>query len=169
VKMDPRVRISSASLEKKFFLELRMASVFSQTSDAVLQAGSFREPLQKLSQQASGPTRDSLQAFQNKLAAILGGPSGSAAPSADAVTLTRVNGQVAVLYGQVWQADAEPTVAQIKASAAAEHDASDVMQRWDVLKATGLPALNRALRSASLPEIPVESGPHKEETPMDEE
>jgi len=169
VKMDPRVQLSSASLEKKFFLELRLASVFNQTSDALLQAGSLRDPLQKLSQQATGTTRDSVEAFQTKLAAIVGGPAGSAAPPADAITLTRVNGQFAVLYGQVWQADAEPTVAQVKAGLAAEHDASDVMQRWDALRTSELPALNRALHSANLPELRVKSDPHKEETLLDEE
>ena len=57
VKMDPRVKISAAGLEKKFQLEMRLASLLSQTSQAVMQAGSIRDPLQKLSQQATGPAR----------------------------------------------------------------------------------------------------------------
>jgi len=169
VKMDPRITISSAGLEKKFLLEVRLASLLTQTSGALLQAGSMREPLQKLTQQATGPTLDAIQAFQNKLAAILGASAGSAAPAPDAVTLARVNGQFGVLYGQVWQVDAEPTVAQIEGSVAAEHDASDAMQRWNALMTSDLPALNGALRSAKLPEIKIESDPHKEETLMDEE
>jgi photosystem II stability/assembly factor-like uncharacterized protein len=169
VKMDPRVTISSARLEKKFQLEIRLASLLAQTSGALLQAGSIREPLQKLSQQATGATLDAVQAFQNKLARILGAPAGPAPPAPDAVTLARVNGQVSVLYGQVWQADAEPTTPQSEAIAATEHDATDLTQRWDALKTTDLPALNRSLRVASLPEIKIESDPHKEETLMDEE
>jgi len=51
---------------------------------------------------------------KNKLAAVLGAPAGFAAPPADAVTLTRVNGQVTTLYGQVWQADSEPTQRNLK-------------------------------------------------------
>src|SRR6202040_2699855 len=70
VKMDPRVQASSASLEKKFQLEMRLASLLSQTSKAVMQAGSIRDPLQKLSQQATGTAHDSIQAFQAKLAAV---------------------------------------------------------------------------------------------------
>ena len=169
VKMDPRVQVSPTSLERKFQLETRLASLLSQTSKAVMQAGSIREPLEKLSQQASGPTRDAVQALQNKLAGVLGAPAGFAAPPADAVTLTRVNGQVATLYGQVWQVDAEPTRAQSEAIATVEHDASDIMQRWDALKMTDIPSLNRALRAAKLPEVQVESNPHKEEAGMDEE
>jgi photosystem II stability/assembly factor-like uncharacterized protein len=169
VRMDPRVQISAAGLEKKFQLEMRLASLLSQTSRAVMQAGSIREPLQKLSEQATGATLDSVKAFQNKLAAVVGASGGFFAPPADEITLARVNGQVAVLYGQVWQADAEPTVAQSEAIAAIEHDASDVMQRWDALKTTDLPALNRTLRGANLPEVQIESDSHKEEAVMDEE
>jgi len=169
VKMDPRVQVSPASLERKFQFERRLASLLSETSKAVMQAGSIRDPLQKLSQQASGPTRDAVQGLQNKLAGVLGAPAGFAAPPADAVTLTRVNGQVATLYGQVWQVDAEPTSAQSEAIATVEHDASDVMQRWDALKTTDIPTLNRALRGAKLPEVQLESNPHKEEAGVDEE
>ena len=169
VKMDPRVQISSASLEKKFQLEMRLASLLSQTSKAVMQAGSIREPLQKLSQQATGTARDSIQAFQAKLASVLGAPAGSPAPPADEITLARVNGQVAVLYGQVWQADAEPTATQSEAVAATEHDALDVMKRWDALRTSDLPALNRELPAANLPEVQIESDPHPDDAGLDEE
>ena len=169
VKMDPRVKISPAGLQKKFQMEVRLASLLSLTSKAVLQAGSIRDPLQKLSQQASGPAHDSVQAFQNKLTAVLGPPAGSAAPPADEISLLRVNGQIAVLYGQVSQADAEPTGAQSEAIASSEHDSLDAVNRWDALKTSDLPELNRALRGANIPEVRVESDSHKEETVMDEE
>jgi hypothetical protein len=80
-----------------------------------------------------------------------------------------VNEQVATLYGQVWQADAEPTATQFEGAAATEHDASEVMKRWDALKAADLPALNRELRAANLPEVNMESHPHQKDTGMDEE
>jgi len=169
VKMDPRVKITTTGLDQKFHLELRLASLLSETSKAVMQAGSTREPLQKLSEQAAGPTKDSVLAFQKKLTAVLGAPSGFVAPPSAEVTLARANGQVAGLYGQVWQADAEPTAAQSEAATATEHDASDVMKRWDALKTADLPALNRALRDAKLPEVKIESDPHKEEAATDEE
>jgi photosystem II stability/assembly factor-like uncharacterized protein len=169
VKMDPRVHISTAGLEKKFQSEVRLASLLSQTSRAVLQAGSIREPLQKLSQQATGTARDSVQAFQTKLTAVLGASGGVPAPPADEANLTRVNGQIAILYGQVWQADAEPTSTQSEAVAATEHNALDLMKRWAALKTSDLPALNRELREANLPEVQVESDPHQDDAGMDEE
>ena len=169
VKMDPRVRTSSAGLEEKFELETHLASLLSQTSKAVMQAGSIREPLQKLTQQATGPARDSVRAFQTKLTAVVGASGGAAPPPTDEITLTRVNGQVAILYGQVWQADAEPTATQTEAVAATEHNAMEMMKRWDALKTTDLPALNRELRSANLPEVQIESDPHQDDSGMDEE
>jgi hypothetical protein len=165
VKMDPRLQVSEAALQKKFKLEMTLASHLSDSSRAVTQAGSIRDSLQKISQQAQDSTRDSIQAFQTKLAAVLGVAAG---PSNDA-TLTRVNGQISTLYGQVWQADAEPTAAQSEAGAAAEHDASDAMKRWEALKTADLPALNRMLRGANLPEVQIESDPHGNESVMDEE
>jgi len=169
VKMDPRVKTSAAGLDQKFQLESRLASLLSQTSKAVMQAGSIREPLQKLSEQATGATRDAVQAFQTKLTTVVGAPSGFFAPPSAEVTLGQVNGQVTVLYGQVWQADAEPTAAQSEAATATEHDASDVMKRWDALKTADLSRLNRALHTANLPEVQIESDPHKEEEATDEE
>jgi len=167
VKMDPRVQISASSLEKKFQFEMRLASLLSETSKAALQAGSVRDSLQKLNEQATGPTRDAVQTFQAKLNALLGTPG--AAASGDAITLTRVNGQVVTLYGQVWQVDAEPTKAQSEAFVAVDRDAADVMKQWTTLETTDLPALNRALQGVKLPEVQIDADPHKEDAGMDEE
>jgi photosystem II stability/assembly factor-like uncharacterized protein len=169
VKMDPRVKITATALDQKFQLEMHLASLLSQTSKAVMQAGSIREPLQKLSEQATGPTKDSVQAFQKKLTAVLGAPSGFFAPPSAEATLARANGQVTVLYGQVWQADAEPTTAESEAVTTTEHDVSDVMKRWDAIKTADIPALNHALHDAKLPEVQIESDPHREEAATDEE
>ena len=169
VKMDPRIRISPAGLGKKFEIEMHLASLLSQTANAVLQAGSIREPLQKLADQASGKTRDSINAFQNKLAEVAGTQPGSAASASDAITLTRTNAQLAVLYGQVWQADAEPTASQSDAVAAIDRDVSDGIKRWNELKVSDLAALNRTLREANLPEVKIEPDPHREENMTDEE
>jgi hypothetical protein len=167
--MDPRVKVSTAALDRKFQLETRLASLLSETSTAAMQASSMHEPLQKLNQQATGTAHDGLQGFETKLAAVVGAPSGFAAPPAETTTLARVTGQVATLYGQIWQVDAEPTASQSEAIVAVERDAADAMKRWDALKTTDLPALNRELRGARLPEVQIESDRHKEDAAMDEE
>ena len=169
VKMDPRVKISGADLEKKFEAETRLASLLSETSKAVMQAEAMREPLQKVSQQASGDALEAVKNFQNKLNDIVGQPAGFLAPPTEAATLSRVNGQIGVLYGGVWQADAAPTAAQSEAAASVERDAKKVLQSWETLKNSDLPALNRAIHNANLPEVNLEPDPHAEESGMDEE
>ena len=168
VKMDPRVKTSPVGLERKFQLEMRLVSLMSQTSEAVVQAGSIREQLQKMNEQP-GSASDSIQALQKKLGAILGATAGFLAPPSAERTLARVNGQVDPLYGQVWQVDAEPTASQLQAAAAVERDLSDVIRRWDAFKSTDLPAFNRELRGASLPELRLESDVRKHEAVSDEE
>jgi photosystem II stability/assembly factor-like uncharacterized protein len=169
LKMDPRVKTSTAGLERKFQLETRLASLLTQTSEAVQQAGSIRDPLQKLTQQATGSMRDSVQTFQNKLTALLGTPAGFLAPPANENTLIKTNSEIAVLYGQIWQVDADPTTPQSEAFAAIERDAADVMKRWDVFRTTDIPALNHSLGGANLPEIKIDTNAHKDEGGMDEE
>jgi hypothetical protein len=169
VKMDPRVKVPVVALEKKFQLETRLDSLLSETSRAAMQASSLHEPLQKLNQQATGTAHDKLQAFETKLAAIVGPSVGFANPPADAITLARVTGQVATLYGQIWQVDAEPTAAQSAAIEAVERDAADALKRWDAFKTTDLPAFNRELRAVKFPEVQIESDRHKEDAAMDEE
>jgi hypothetical protein len=169
VKMDPRVKISAATLQKQFQTETRLASLVSLTSKNVLQAQSVRDTLQKLSEQAHGQVRDTVDAFQKKLATILGALAGFTAPPSEENTLIRANGEAAGLYAQVSQADAEPTVAQTEACAAAERDASEVIKRWEALQSSDLPALNRVLSGASLPLVEISLDLHQAEPVMDED
>ncbi len=170
LKMDPRVKTSADGLQKKFREETRLAALLDQSSRAVLQAGLIRDVLQKLSQQANGWVRDPIQLFQNKIAAALGTGGGAPGAGANEITLARVNGQLVVLYGQVWQVDAEPTSSQLEAIAATEHDVQDVMKRWDALKTTDLATLNRDLKQANLPEVKIEENPsQQDEGNVDEE
>jgi len=169
VKMDPRVHVSSPSLEKKFHSEVTLASLLSETSQALAQAGSLRGSLESASKQATGATHDSIQQFQEKLSALLAAPPGPNSTQNPPATLTRANGDVGTLYTQISQVDAEPTAAQSEAIVGAELSAKDAMQRWETLKSTDLPALNHLLHEANLPVVNVEADPHKEDSGMDEE
>jgi hypothetical protein len=70
---------------------------------------------------------------------------------------------------QVWQSDAEPTSSQLEALATTERDRSDVLKRWTEFKSADLPALNRWLREAKVPEVQPEADLHPEESQVDEE
>ena len=169
IKMDPRIKISTAGLQKKFQAESRVASIMSETAQALLQGSSIRTQLDKASAQASATTKETIEAFEKKLTALLGAPGGFFAPPSQEVTLGRVNGQASTLYMQVWQADAEPTSTQMEALAGTERDSADVLKRWNDFKSTDLPALNRVLRESKVPEVNLGANIQQEESQVDEE
>jgi photosystem II stability/assembly factor-like uncharacterized protein len=168
VKLDPRVKTSPAGLQKKFEVESKLASLVSQSSVAVMQAGSIHKRLEDLSG-ADKPGKTNVEPFDKKLTALLGAQGGFLASPSPEPTLSRVNGQAATLYQQVWGSDAEPTSSQMDALAATEHDNAGVMKRWNDFKGADLPALNRLLQDAKIPEIKLEADSHQEETQVDEE
>src|ERR1700733_8234418 len=169
IKMDPRVQTSGVGLEKKFVAETRLASIMTESGEALRQGGSIRAQLEKLSSQANTSTKEPMEAFEKKLNALLGASGGFFGPQSQEVTLGRVNGQAATLYMQVWQADAEPTSAQSEGLSATQRDSDDVLKRWNDFKNTDFPAFNRLLREAKIPEVQMEKDEHQEEPQADEE
>jgi photosystem II stability/assembly factor-like uncharacterized protein len=165
LKIDPRVNASAADLEKQFDLEMRLASELTVSTEAVTQARSVVDQLHKLGNQ-SGALAESIKAFDQKVATILRGPT-PAVPGASEPTLTRASAAVDALYTGVGQADAAPTTAQINAAADTERDLSALMKRWGEITNSDLPALNRQLKSANLPEIHLESKAPMDETQAD--
>jgi photosystem II stability/assembly factor-like uncharacterized protein len=171
VKMDPRIKISPAELDKKFQAETRLAAMMNDTFRALSEAESIRKQLEKQIPQASGETQSYLTESKKKLAALLDGPGGAftlGAPPEAQITLTRINGEATTLYQQVWQAEAAPTTSQSDALAATEHGSAGVLERWMEFKNTEVPALNRRLREKQAPEIRIEAE-HIEEESVDEE
>jgi len=169
VKMDPRVKTPVAGLQKKFQAEMRLASALGDTSDAVIQAGSIRAQIDKLSPEASAHAKDAIAELQKKLDALQGAAGGFGAPPTQEVTLGRVNGEAGTLYQQIWQVDAEPTSAQMAATESVEHESADLLKRWNEFKSADLPALNRVLRESQAPEISLQVNLNHDESEMDEE
>jgi photosystem II stability/assembly factor-like uncharacterized protein len=169
IKMDPRVKASSNGLERKFETETHLASVVSESTQALQQAGTIRSQLDKLNSQANAKLKSSVEDFDKKLKALAGAPGGFFAPPSQEVTLSRLNGQASTLYQQVWQADAEPTSAQLQAVETVDRDRADLIQRWNQFKSTDLPNLNRILREAKVPEINLQAEIHQDEPSVDEE
>jgi hypothetical protein len=169
VKMDPRVKTPAPGLQKKFQAETQLASIMSESAQALIQAGSIHAQVEKLSAQATAQTKGAVEALQKKLTALLGAAGGFFAPPSAEVTLGRVNGQASTLYMQVWQVDAELTSSQMEALATTEQDSADIMKRWTDFKNTDLPTLNRQLRESKAPEIRIEADVHQDEPQGDEE
>jgi photosystem II stability/assembly factor-like uncharacterized protein len=168
IKMDPRVKTPLAGLQKKSQAETRLASLMTQTTQALLQANSVRSQIEKVSQ-SNDTTKNAITDFQKKLTALVGAPGGFFAPPSPEPTLSRANGEVSTLYQQIWQVDAEPTSSQMTALDTTEHACSDVLQRWSDLKNNSVPELNRVLRDSQAPEVHIEDNPAQVEVSVDEE
>ena len=169
VKMDPRVKTSNAGLQKKFETESHLASIVSESSQALLQGGSIRAQVEKLRSQGQERIKSSVEEFEKKLTALMGAPGGFFAPPTKEITVSRVNGEASTLYQEVWQVDAGPTSAQLEAVTAVGRDREDVMKRWSVFKSADLPAMNRLLRESQVPEINIEAEMKQDEPAVDEE
>jgi photosystem II stability/assembly factor-like uncharacterized protein len=165
IKMDPRVKTSAAGLQKKFEMEMQLAAVMTQTTQALSQGASLHAQIDKLNA-ANASAKSSVGPFEKRLGELLGG---DAPPASKEVTLTGVNTQAATLYDEVWQADAEPTSSQMQAISATQRDTVDALKRWKEFQDVELPALNRLLREASVPEIHIDKAFRQEETQIDEE
>jgi photosystem II stability/assembly factor-like uncharacterized protein len=178
VKMDPRVKTSQEGLALEFQKQELLAKMMTQNTEALTQARTLREQIQKLTAKAptasaasaagstaeeiSGPLADAVSAFDKKLGAILGGgggPGGLGAAASASPTLGRSAGAIAALYGELDRSDAAPTAAQLAAIEATEKDFSALWKLWQEFQATEVPALNRQLKSAGLTELHIEATP----------
>jgi photosystem II stability/assembly factor-like uncharacterized protein len=156
LKMDPRVKTPREGLTQMFQLQSRLAKMMTGSSEGVMEARSAHEQLQKLSGQASGPVADAVSAFDKKISALLGG-GGFFTPPSPKPTLGRANGEAATLYAEIGRADATPTPAQMSATSETEKSFAEVSKQWEQLKAVDLPALNKQLHDANLPEIHLQT------------
>jgi photosystem II stability/assembly factor-like uncharacterized protein len=167
IKIDPRVNTPPAGLEQQFNLETRLASALTASTEAGTQARSLLDQLHKIVAQPNGTLADSIKSLDRKVRTILGAPAPAVAGAAPQPTLAPEIATLGTLYGSVGQADAAPTAAQVSAAAETEHNLSAVMKRWEEINKSDLPALNRQLRSANLPEIKLESKTQADETQID--
>jgi hypothetical protein len=169
VKMDPRVKTSTAGLQKKFQAETRLSSLMTQTNEALSEGASIRAQLEKLNASATPEVKNAVAELDKKLTQVLGAPAGFFAPPSTEATLSRVNAEAGTLYQQIWQVDTEPTSSQEVALSASERASSDVLKRWKDFRDNDLPGLNRLLRAAQIPEVRAEADFHRDEPESDEE
>ena len=163
VKMDPRVKTPPAGLEQQFQAETLLATMIASSYKAAGEARAVQESLAALKGKATGSAADAVGAFEKKMSGIAGAPGGFFAPPSAEVTLARASGDAAGLYGIIGAADDAPTATQVAALTQVERESADVAKRWAAIKSTDIPALNRQLQSAGLPEIRVKAETQPEE------
>ncbi len=170
VLMDPRVPTPFAGLRQEHDAETRLVAMMNEVYDAQAELRALNEQLDALSKQASGAVADAIGALRKKATALAGGRGGGFfAPPSPEATLSRAASEAGGLFGQVSGADAAPTATQTAALTAAEKDEGEVMARWEAIKSTDIPALNRQLGGAGLTMIKLKAEPEPASESEDEE
>jgi hypothetical protein len=130
----------------------------SRSAKADLEAHSAREQIEKLSKNATAELKNALEKQDKELSALVSGTE-KAGSKEEEPGLDEVAEQALGLYGQVGQVDAAPTAAQQKAGEHVGEEVKEAVARWERVKSSSLPALNRKLGDAHLPAIDLERRP----------
>jgi photosystem II stability/assembly factor-like uncharacterized protein len=167
VKMDPRVTTPRSGLEQAFNMEMQLVSMMDGSYTAIAEARPLNDDLVKLSKQAKGPLATPVTELKMKVAELLRKPE-SSGDSEPPPTLEGVTSQAASLYELVSEVDATPTAAQDEALERIDDCFSEVMKRWNEIKAE-LPALNGRLRRLNYPELRLRPQPLPQTETREEE
>src|SRR5215470_7935977 len=157
VQMDPRVKTSSADLEKQFQLSLKLYNDLLSVVPATNQLAGIRKQLKDLQSKAQGDVLTAVNSLDQKLQTLGGGQARRPGPGNEPPTLGGMRTRLNALLGVLQEADVVPTTQATNAVPELEQQIPPLMQRWEAIKAQDIPSLNAQLKSANLPEIKIEN------------
>ena len=153
VKIDPRVKASTADLAQQFELSKELYEI-RPTLEAV------NNGLNRLSTEigkgkervGQNPVTAQLDALNKKLQEIAGPPSRQASAALSLDLLEKLG----TLFWNIQEVDAAPTPAVRVAVGDLQREAQSIIQRWRAIESQDLPALNRQLEAASFGKIEIQ-------------
>jgi hypothetical protein len=134
VKMDPRVKTSSADLTQQFTLSKQLYDDILVASKCIEEAAALRKKID------SGAKTDASDALDKKIAAIAGGGGGGRggggrfAPGGGPDTLASVQGALSNLLRLAQGADVAPTPQVVAAAEDRRKALASLLERWRALK-----------------------------------
>jgi photosystem II stability/assembly factor-like uncharacterized protein len=154
VAMDPRVKASAADLREQFDLSWRLYQLRLKLAPIGEKFDDVAEQLTKLKARAAErpDLTQKLEAFVQTLMKF-----GPPHPRPGAPPSLFVLDSATQLFNEIEVADAAPTAATKAAAAALETKVGPMMDAWQKLLESDLPALNQQLKQAGFPEIKTES------------
>ncbi len=162
VVMDPRVQTSAVDLQKQFDLMLKLRDRQEEMNKAILGIRDLRAQLQSIEKRltpgdAHKPLIEQSEALRKKISAIenqMVNPEAKA--SEDELNYpTKLNSKFGFLTAAVDSADVAPTEGQLGVYETLNPQLEAQLNIWRAVTTTEVPALNDALRSASIPLIAV--------------
>jgi hypothetical protein len=158
VKMDPRVKTPSASLEQQFKLSQQLYTQLQTLAPAVEQANATRKQLKEIRQKLSeGTLAAAVDQIDQKVQAVAGGTQRRPGPGTEPLTLGMLRTRYLALLNAFQEADVAPTTQGAAAVGELEKQLPPLMQIWEAIKTHDLPALNQQLKSSNLPEVKLET------------
>lgn len=162
VKMDPRVKTLPAALNQQFTLSRQCYDDLLAATKALQELRAVQQQLRGVKERANGAAADSVATLEKKLTEIggaggggRGGFGGGRGAPAGPETIATVNASLTTLMRMIEAADVAPTTQATAGAAEKRASLRKLMQRWNSVKTTDLPALNAQLKQASLPEVTV--------------
>lgn len=157
IKMDPRVKTPAAGLQQQFKLSGDLYTQMLSLSPAMEQAGDLRKQLKELQGKASGDILTAVKTLDQKVQALAGGAARRPGAGTEQPTLGGLRTRYLTLFGVLQEADVTPSTQAAEAVAELQKQLPPVMERWKELKSQDIPALNKQLKSANLPEIKLQA------------
>ncbi|HEY8835437.1 MAG TPA: hypothetical protein VIM09_07605, partial [Chthoniobacterales bacterium] len=149
VKMDPRVKASSADLTKQFELSKALSNARAALQPIGKSYESLVTELAKAKEKAGDtPVKEKIEALNKKLQEFADPARVRSGQPLELDVLSKVE----KLFGDLQEVDAAPTSATEAAAVAIQRDAQSVMERWRSIPQE-IATLNAALETAGLEKI----------------
>jgi photosystem II stability/assembly factor-like uncharacterized protein len=156
IKMDPRIKASSADLSQQFALEMKIVDAMHRDYVALMQVRSLRTALKEAANdKAASPE---VAALEKKCAEVEGAEGGFGATYLATPAgrgLARLNSGLNTLLGVVDSADTAPTTQAAAMFQDLEKVLDEQLDRWKEIQAQDVPRLNESLKKAGRPPIEV--------------
>ena len=151
VRIDPRVKTSSADLQKQFELSKQLYDyrlALEPINDRIaLLGGELGKAKARAGQNAALAAQ--IDALGKKLNELAGAPN---APLGTALSLETLN-KLKTLFGVIQEVDVSPAPRIQTAAADVSRESQSIVERWKSIESEDVPALNRALQAAKFSKI----------------
>jgi len=161
LQMDPRVKTPKAGLQQQFDLSMQLYNRIQSVSVAIDQANIWHKQLGEARQHATGTILAAIEAADQKIQSLEGSGTGRRPGPGSDTTLSGMRTRSLALMGIFQEADVTPTSQAVATAHELEQQLEPLVRQWESLKANDVPALNKQLREANLPELKIATAiPH---------
>jgi hypothetical protein len=151
LKIDPRVKSSNADLALQFELSKQLYDEWLRLQPLNQRLNSLSAQLASLRSRAGMPeaTAKQIDTLNQKLQELAGAANRRPGAQLSLLVLTRAQ----TLFRIIQEADVAPSTQVAAAVAEIRRDASSLLERWRAIETQDIPALNRQLQDAGVPQV----------------